>query len=232
MVIQHNLSALNANKAYNTTTYYESKRLEPLKTQSPKTPVSSESAVVLSTGECKRKGVEGLSSETMDLQNEATRNQVTDRALAKVQQMLQKVTQLSVKASDDELSNKERAEIQHEITRIVNQIDNSGEDSGLNDYYLLRGVDKLINSFDVKAIDSEPAKNVLTDAGLVEDVLKSVSDMRSRIEDSQNKLEESIPDSGITAEMVTESIDNILANSMQALYAQASKSNQSVLSLL
>ena len=138
MVIQHNLTAMNANRMLNVTTSAQSKSAEKL-SSGYKINRAADDAAGLSISEKMRKQIRGLTQASSNAQDGVSAVQTAEGALTEVHSMLQRMNELAVQASNGTNSQSDRKSIQDEIDQLTSEIDRVSETTKFNETYLLKG---------------------------------------------------------------------------------------------
>lgn len=138
MVVQHNLQAMNSNRMLNITQSSLSKSTEKL-SSGYKINRAADDAAGLAISEKMRKQINGLTQASSNAQDGISCVQTAEGALAEVEDMLQRMNQLSVQAANGTNSKDDRQNIQDEIDQLVTEIDRVAETSKFNETYLLKG---------------------------------------------------------------------------------------------
>ena len=138
MVLSHNISAMNANRQYGIVTTNKAKSTEKL-SSGYKINRAADDAAGLSISEKMRKQIRGLSRGVENTQDGVSLCQVADGALAEVQDMLHRITELSVKAANGTNSESDRQAIQKEINQILSEVDRIGDTTKFNELYVFKG---------------------------------------------------------------------------------------------
>ena len=138
MVVQHNLSAMNANRMLNVTTSAQSKSTEKL-SSGYKINRASDDAAGLSISEKMRKQIKGLTQASSNAQDGVSAVQTAEGALTEVHSMLQRMNELAVQSSNGTNSQTDRKAIQDEIDQLSSEIDRVSETTKFNETYLLKG---------------------------------------------------------------------------------------------
>ncbi len=138
MVVQHNLTAMNSNRMLNLTVKDQSKSTEKL-SSGFKINRAADDAAGLSISEKMRKQIRGLTQASSNAQDGISAVQTAEGALNEVQDMLQRMNELSVKAANGTNSTDDRTYIQNEIDQLVSEIDRVAETTKFNETYLLKG---------------------------------------------------------------------------------------------
>ena len=138
MVVQHNLRAMNSNRMLGLTASVQSKSTEKL-SSGYKINRAADDAAGLSISEKMRKQIRGLSQASLNAADGISAVQTAEGALNEVQDMLQRMNELAVKASNGTMSEDDRGYIQDEINQLVTEIDRVAETTKFNETYLLKG---------------------------------------------------------------------------------------------
>ena len=138
MVVQHNLTAMNSNRMLGLTTSSQAKSTEKL-SSGYKINRAADDAAGLSISEKMRKQIRGLTQASANAQDGISAVQTAEGALNEVQDMLQRMNELAVKASNGTMSESDREYVQNEIDQLVTEIDRVAETTKFNETYLLKG---------------------------------------------------------------------------------------------
>ena len=138
MVVQHNLTAMNSNRMLGLTTKTQAKSTERL-SSGYKINRAADDAAGLSISEKMRKQIRGLTQASANAQDGISAVQTAEGALNEVQDMLQRMNELAVKASNGTMSENDRSYVQNEIDALVTEIDRVAETTKFNETYLLKG---------------------------------------------------------------------------------------------
>ena len=138
MVVQHNLQAMNSNRMLNLTQSSLSKSTEKL-SSGYRINRAADDAAGLTISEKMRKQINGLTQASSNAQDAISCVQTTEGALAEVEDMLQRMNQLSVQAATNTNSSSDRRDIQDEIDQLVTEIDRIAIATKFNETYLLKG---------------------------------------------------------------------------------------------
>ncbi len=136
MVIQHNLTAMNSNRMLGVTTKSQAKSTEKL-SSGYKINRAADDAAGLSISEKMRKQIRGLTQASANAQDGISMVQTAEGALNEVQDMLQRMNELAVKAANGTLSSDDRGYIQNEVDQIMSEIDRVAQTTKFNETYLL-----------------------------------------------------------------------------------------------
>jgi len=160
MVVQHNLTAMNANRMLGITTDTQAKSTERL-SSGYKINRAADDAAGLSISEKMRKQIRGLTQASSNAQDGISAVQTAEGALNEVQDMLQRMNELAVKAANGTNSEDDRSYIQQEVDQLVTEIDRVSTTTKFNESYLLKGVDKNGN---VGKLTFDSAEAIVTGA--------------------------------------------------------------------
>ncbi len=138
MVVQHNLQAMNANRMLGITSSGTSKSTEKL-SSGYRINRAADDAAGLAISEKMRKQIRGLDQASENAEDGISCVQTAEGALAEVQDMLQRMNELTVQAANGTNSITDRQYIQDEIDQLVTEIDRVAETTKFNELYLLKG---------------------------------------------------------------------------------------------
>ena len=138
MVVQHNLTAMNSNRMLGVTTSTQAKSTEKL-SSGYKVNRAADDAAGLSISEKMRRQIRGLTQASLNAQDGISCVQTAEGALNEVQDMLQRMNELSVKAANGTLQSLDREYIQQEINSLTTEIDRVACTTTFNEQKLLDG---------------------------------------------------------------------------------------------
>lgn len=142
MVVQHNLTAMNSNRMLGVTTNKQAKSTEKL-SSGYKINRAADDAAGLSISEKMRKQIRGLTQASSNAQDGISAVQTAEGALNEVQDMLQRMNELAVKAANGTNSEDDRNYIQDEVNQLIKEIDRVSTTTKFNETYLLKGDDSV-----------------------------------------------------------------------------------------
>ena len=142
MVVQHNLTAMNSNRMLGVTTSKQAKSTEKL-SSGYKINRAADDAAGLSISEKMRKQIRGLTQASSNAQDGISAVQTAEGALNEVQDMLQRMNELAVKAANGTNSEDDRNYIQDEVNQLIKEIDRVSTTTKFNETYLLKGDDTV-----------------------------------------------------------------------------------------
>ena len=204
MVVQHNLTAMNSNRMLGLTTASQAKSTEKL-SSGYKINRAADDAAGLSISEKMRKQIRGLTQASLNAQDGISAVQTAEGALNEVQDMLQRMNELAVKAANGTNSEDDRSYIQNEIDQLTTEIDRVAETTKFNETYLLKGDRDVTKEFtynyktftaDVKATANAGA--AVTDATSSLGVAVTFEDVTKSSMEDQNAVAAALKNSGIT----------------------------------
>ena len=131
MVVQHNLTAMNANRMLGVTTGQQAKSSEKL-SSGYRINRAADDAAGLSISEKMRKQIKGLDQASSNAQDGVSCVQTAEGALTEVHSMLQRMNELAVQASNGTLSEDDRSNIQDEVDQLITEIDRVSETTKFN----------------------------------------------------------------------------------------------------
>ena len=225
MVVQHNMSALNSNRMLGVTAGTISKTTEKL-SSGYKINRAADDAAGLSISEKMRRQIRGLTQASLNAQDGISCVQTAEGALAEVEEMLQRMNELAVKAENGTLADEDRDAIDAEVKQLVSEIDRVASTTTFNEMNLLDGkftgkglqvgaetgqhIDMDIQSMrasdlDLKNVQAKKISYAVDLNTKVKAAIKKVSTQRSNLGAIQNRLEHTI-----------KNLDNVVENTTAA----------------
>ena len=229
MVVQHNLTAMNSNRMLGITTSSQAKSTEKL-SSGYKINRAADDAAGLAISEKMRRQIRGLTQASANAQDGISCVQTAEGALAEVHDMLQRMNELAVKASNDTMTSADRGYINSEVQALITEVDRVATTTTFNEQSLLdgtftgknlqvgaekddaqliaisiAGVSKTslgIASLSVAGTDATSARSAIT---TIKAALAKVSKQRSDLGAVQNRLEHTI-----------KNLDNVVENTTSA----------------
>ena len=131
MIISHNLSAMNAQRQFKIIAGNQQKSTEKL-SSGYRINRSADDATGLAISEKMRRQIRGLNQGSENIQDGISLVQIADGALAEVNDMLHRMTELSVKSANGTNTAVDRAYIQQEIKQLVVEIDRISQTTDFN----------------------------------------------------------------------------------------------------
>ena len=134
--VVHNLGAMNAQRQFNITGASIKKSMEKL-SSGYKINRAADDAAGLTISEKMRSLIRGMNQGSDNIQDGISVCQIMDGALAESHDILHRMTELSVKASNGTLTPEDRQAIQSEINQLIQELDRTAESTQFNTKQLL-----------------------------------------------------------------------------------------------
>ena len=138
MVVKHNLTAMNSNRMLSAVQHTRTKSTEKI-SSGYKINRASDDAAGLSISEKMRKQIRGLTQASYNAQDGISMVQIADGAMSEVQDMIQRMNELAIKAANGTNSDDDRAYMQAEIDQLISEINRVGTTTKFNEMYVLQG---------------------------------------------------------------------------------------------
>ena len=138
MVVQHNLTAMNANRNLGITTAKQAKQTEKL-SSGYRINRAADDAAGLSISEKMRRQIRGLDQASTNAQDGVSLVQVAEGALNEVTDMLQRMNELTIKAANGTYTSTQRNYIADEINQLISEVDRIATTTKFNDQLVLDG---------------------------------------------------------------------------------------------
>ena len=138
MIINHNLSAMFADRSLKVTQVYLTKNMEKL-SSGLRINRAGDDASGLAVSEKMRSQIRGLSQASTNAQNGISLIQVAEGYLQESQDVLQRLRELAVQAANGIYSDEDRMYIQVEVSQLVDEIDRIASHAQFNGMNLLTG---------------------------------------------------------------------------------------------
>jgi flagellin len=138
MIINHNLSAMFADRSLKVTQNYLDKSMEKL-SSGLRINRAGDDASGLAVSEKMRSQVRGLNQASVNAQNGISFIQTTEGYLQESQDILQRLRELSVQASNGIYTDEDRMYMQIEVSALVDEIDRVASHAQFNGMNLLTG---------------------------------------------------------------------------------------------
>ncbi len=136
--VTHNLLAMNAGRQFNIVNGTKAKTAEKL-SSGYRINRSADDAAGLAMSEKMRRQIRGLGQASANTQDGISLCQVADGALNEVNDMLHRITELSVKAANGTNTQQDREAIQSEINQILEEIDRISDNTTFNEMKVFKG---------------------------------------------------------------------------------------------
>lgn len=138
MVVQHNMSAMNANRMLNISTTAQSKSTEKL-SSGYRINRAADDAAGLSISEKMRSQIRGLNKASDNAQDGISLIQTAEGALNESHSILQRMRELSVQAANGTETDDDREAVQNEIEQLQSELTRISETTEFNTMKLLDG---------------------------------------------------------------------------------------------
>ena len=249
MVVQHNLTAMNANRQLGITTTAQSKASEKL-SSGYRINRAGDDAAGLSISEKMRSQIRGLNKASDNAADGISLIQTAEGALNETHSILQRMNELATQAANDTNTTVDRNAIQAEIDQLSAEIDRIKDTTQFNTKNLLDGsfstkalklqvgalkdqkIELTIKSMSCSAIGLS-ADNLkvgsFSTAGVtmkaVQSAIEKVSTQRSLLGAVQNRLEHTIANLDTTSENTSSAESRIRYTDMADEMVEYSKNN-------
>ena len=228
MVVQHNLTAMNANRQLGITTGQQAKSSEKL-SSGYKINRAADDAAGLTISEKMRSQIRGLNKASDNAQDGISLIQTAEGALNEAHSILQRMNELATQAANDTNTTSDRTAIQKEIDALTSELDRIASTTQFNTQNLLDGtfsgkklqvgalqnqkISIKITTMNAKGIGITANTNnkvdTFTNAGTAmktfQSAISKVSTMRSDLGALQNRLEHTVAN-----------LDNVAENTQTA----------------
>ena len=207
MVVQHNLRAMNSNRMLGITSNQQSKSTEKL-SSGYKINRAADDAAGLAISERMRKQVRGLTKAVSNAQDGISCLQTAEGALNEVHDMLQRINELAMQASNGTNSTTDIGYLNDEVKALKSEIDRIGTTATFNGQNLLNGdfsaktvqvgygsdnsISIGITSLNVTIGEFSDQESAKTTLGQIDAALDVVSAKRSDLGAKQNRLEHTV----------------------------------------
>ena len=255
MVVQHNVTAMNANRMLGVTTGAQAKNTEKL-SSGYKINRAADDAAGLTISEKMRSQIRGLTQASTNAQDGISCVQTAEGALAEVEDMLQRMNELAVKSANGTNTTEDRTAIQKEVENLQTEISRVAQSTEFNTLKLLNGsfdgstaaktktlqvgaqnsseqtIDITIKAMNATSIGvGKDALNVGTQSkakeaiDLIKSAIASVSSQRSDLGAVQNRLEHTIKNLDNIVENTTAAESQIRDTDMASAMVEYTKNN-------
>jgi len=249
MVVQHNVTAMNAQRQLGITTGIQAKSSEKL-SSGYKINRAADDAAGLAISEKMRRQIRGLTQASANAQDGISAVQTAEGALNEVHDMLQRMDELATKAATDTLQTVDRAYIQQEVNALISEIDRTSSATKFNEQNLLDGSFKNKNlqvgtdnkqydtiqisiaslsasGIGVDAVDvtGSNGNNARSSIDTIKTALTSISSQRADLGAVQNRLEHTIKNLDNVNENTTAAESQIRDTDMAAEMVKYSNNN-------
>lgn len=175
MVIQHNLTALNANRNLNIVTGRQQKNTEKL-SSGYKINRAADDAAGLSISEKMRRQIRGLTQASLNTRDGISFVQSAEGALDEVHNLLQRCNELAVKAANDTNTAEDREDIFAEIKQLNSEIDRIARDSQFNEMNMFDSSHASSETKNARRMPDDYADIIFLDADYMSYDMQSFAD--------------------------------------------------------
>jgi flagellin len=223
MIVQHNLRAKNSNRMLNVNSSKLGKSTETL-SSGYKINRAADDAAGLAMSEKMRRQVRGLTQASANAQDGVSMVQTAEGALNEVHDMLQRMNELAVKASNGTLATEDCGYVDLEVQALMSEINRVAQDTDFNGIKLLNASQTIdiqvglasTNVIGIKlgqltctGLSLSGSAGTQTSAkaliGSVESAIKNLNEKRANLGAVQNRLEHTI-----------NNLDNVAENTQAA----------------
>ena len=245
MVVQHNMTAANANRQLGIITNAQAKSSEKL-SSGYRINRAADDAAGLSISEKMRSTIRGLDKASTNAQDGISLVQTAEGALNETHAILQRMNELATQAANDTNTSVDRTAIQDEINQLTSEIDRIQSTTQFNTMNLLDGtfsgknlqvgslagqsIELEIENMDaaslgVDGLDVSSFGNAGSAMTAVQTAIDTVSSQRSKLGAVQNRLEHTIANLDTTSENTSASESRIRDTDMAKEMVTYSKNN-------
>ena len=245
MVVQHNLSAMNANRQLGITTGAQAKSSEKL-SSGYKINRAGDDAAGLTISEKMRSQIRGLNKASDNAQDGISAIQSAEGALNETHSILQRMNELATQAANDTNTTSDRTAIKKEIDALTSEIDRIATTTQFNTQNLLdgnfKGKNLQVGALSGQAIKISIASMKAGDIGIksvavdsfdaagatmtkVQGAISKVSAQRSALGALQNRLEHTIANLDNVSENTSSAESRIRDTDMAEEMVEYSKNN-------
>ena len=247
MVVQHNLTAMNANRQLGITTSAQAKSSEKL-SSGYRINRAGDDAAGLTISEKMRSQIRGLDKASANAQDGVSLIQTAEGALNEAHSILQRMNELATQAANDTNTSSDRTAIQKEINALTSELDRIASTTQFNSMNLLDGTFsgknlqvgalqnqkigisiKAMNASGIGLTAAKLSVITFTKAGAamkaIQSAIGQVSDQRSALGALQNRLEHTIANLDTTSENTSAAESRIRDVDMAKEMVSYSKNN-------
>ena len=245
MVVQHNLTAMNANRNLSTVTGAQQKSTEKL-SSGYRINRAADDAAGLSISEKLRSQIRGLDKAASNSQDGISLVQVAEGALNETHSILQRMNELATQAANDTNTSSDRDALQQEMDQLTSEIDRIRSTTQFNSMNLLDGtftgmrlqvgalsgqsISISIGNMNASSLKISGLKvSSFSAAGAamasIQAAINSVSTQRSKLGALQNRLEYTVNNLTTTNENLTAAESQIRDTDMATEMINYTKNN-------
>ena len=245
MVVQHNLTAMNANRQLGIVTNSQAKATEKL-SSGYKINRAGDDAAGLSISEKMRSQIRGLNKASTNAEDGVSLIQTAEGALNETHSILQRMNELATQAANDTNTSTDRNALQQEMDQLTSEIDRIRSTTQFNSMNLLDGtftgknlqvgalsgqsISISIGNMNASSLKISGLKvSSFSAAGAamasIQAAINSVSTQRSKLGALQNRLEHTINNLNTTSENTSAAESRIRDVDMATEMVEYSKNN-------
>ena len=245
MVVQHNMTAANANRQLGIITGAQAKSSEKL-SSGYRINRAADDAAGLSISEKMRSTIRGLDKASTNAQDGISLVQTAEGALNETHSILQRMNELATQAANDTNTSVDRTAIQQEVDQLTSEINRIQSTTQFNTMNLLDGsfsnknlqvgslsgqkIEISISNMNASKLGVSGLKvSSFSQAGnamsLVQKAIELVSEQRSKLGAVQNRLEHTIANLDTTSENTSSAESRIRDTDMAKEMVTYSKNN-------
>ncbi|BFI98561.1 MAG: flagellin Hag [Priestia megaterium] len=212
MRINHNITALNTYRQYNTANNAQAKSMEKL-SSGQRINKAADDAAGLSISEKMRGQIRGLDQASRNAQDGISLIQTAEGALSEVSDILGRMKELSIQKANGTYNTEDTDNINLEMDALVDTVTNIKENTKFNGKTVLDGS----STFDIVISDDDQVTFQITAADLsgavglsnasstsnIEDAINALNLERATLGAGQNKLEHTINNLSTSSENLT-----------------------------
>ena len=227
MIVKHNITAMNSNRMLGLTTSSQAKSTEKL-SSGYKINRAADDAAGLSISEKMRRQVRGLTQAAANAQDGISVVQTAEGALNEVEDMLQRMNELAVKAANGTNQSEDQSYIQKEVTNLCEEINRVSATTTFNEKMLLDGTFSSIalqvgaeaasanqisvtiaslsaSGLGVASVSVASQASAKTAITTIKSAIKTLNEQRANLGAIQNRLEHTV-----------NNLDNVVENTTAA----------------
>ena len=243
MVVQHNLTAMNANRQLSGVQSAQQKSTEKL-SSGYRINRAGDDAAGLSISEKMRSQIRGLNKAVSNAQDGISLVQVAEGALNETHSILQRMNELATQAANDTNTSTDRNALQKEMDQLTSEIDRIRSTTQFNSMNLLDGsftgkelqvgalsgqkisIDNMnASSLKISGLKVSSFSSAGKAMTAIQKAINSVSVQRSKLGALQNRLEHTINNLNTTSENTSAAESRIRDVDMATEMVEYSKNN-------
>ena len=245
MIINNNVSALNANRQLNLTGSSMTKTIEAL-SSGQRINRAGDDASGLAVSEKMRSQYRGLQQATRNAQSGISFIQTTEGYLNETTNIMQRMRELAIQSANGIYSDSDRALIQVEVNQLVEEVDRIASQAEFNKMNMLTGRFASEGQTPISISSVETANQSL---GRIDEGIQMVVAQRAELGAVQNRMESMVKslmiatentiasesvirDADMAQEMVAYTREQILQQTGAAMLANANMRTQSIMRII